>query len=129
MMFKQNLLLGSKTLLKVPQIGISSHLRICIDTRLSIFSFTQVLSKSETVKDQEDLWHLTLHIHCSRKFCFLGAMVVRRFHSLNVLITSDLWSSLDMLKSSSDQVAEGFTKLNTWYETVDIWKTFWGILN
>ena len=52
---RPNLLRSRKTLLSVPDIGISSHLRMNPFTIESIFSIIQVLDISATVKCQESL--------------------------------------------------------------------------
>jgi hypothetical protein len=55
MIFNPNLLWGSRTLLRVAEIGSSSHFRIYLDAILFSLSLTQVLPMSETVKCQEIL--------------------------------------------------------------------------
>ena len=52
-MLRPNLLLARYTLLKVPNTGISSHLRMYLFTTESMFSVTQVFDKDATVKCQE----------------------------------------------------------------------------
>ena len=52
-LLRPNLLQSRKTLLSVPDIGISSHLQINPLTIESIFSIIQVLDISATVKCQE----------------------------------------------------------------------------
>ena len=48
-----NLLFGRKILLRVPEIGMSSHLRMYLKAKLSKFSFTHVFGRLATVKCQE----------------------------------------------------------------------------
>ena len=54
-MFSLILLLVWYTVLKVPDTGISSHLRIYLFTAESMFSEIQVFDKAATVKCQENL--------------------------------------------------------------------------
>ena len=54
-MFRPNLVLVRKILLRVPQIGISCHLQIYDATVLSRFFDTHVFVRSASVKCQEIL--------------------------------------------------------------------------
>ena len=76
-MFKANLLCGSWTLLKVAEIGSSSHFRMKLDAMQSSFSFTQVLPISDKVKCQE-IFESTYRL-CARLFYFSDAMVIHLF--------------------------------------------------
>ena len=64
-----NLLFGRKTLLKVPEIGTSSHLRMYLKTKLSKFSITHVFGILATVKCQDRYPFLRADIDCKVKVC------------------------------------------------------------
>jgi hypothetical protein len=55
MIFNPNLLWGSRTLLRVAEIGSSIHFRLYVDAILSSLSLTQVLPMPVTVRCQEIL--------------------------------------------------------------------------
>ena len=79
MMFKPNLLCGSWTLLKVAEMGSSSHFRMKLDAIQSSFSFTQVLPISDTVISAKRF--LRVRIDCTGLFYFSGAIVIHLFYS------------------------------------------------
>ncbi len=71
--FSPNLLLVRKTLLKVPDTGISSHFRTNLLTTESMFSETHVFDKVATVKCQENFDRRYNDYRV--KFCSLGVAV------------------------------------------------------
>ena len=52
-MSSPNFLVGRKTLLRAPEIGLSSHLPMYLNAKLSKFSITHVFGRLATVKRQE----------------------------------------------------------------------------